>query len=180
MEFTRIAIEGVIVIQPALYSDERGSFLESFNKREWGESGIYADFVQDNQSISRKGVIRGLHFQRAPHEQGKLVRVVAGSAMDVLVDLRRDSPTFGRHLCVDLSAENNRMLWIPPGFAHGFESLEDNTVFLYKVSHYYNPQSEGGIRFDDPSLSIPWRTSEPVVSHKDRLLPTLGEWMASI
>jgi dTDP-4-dehydrorhamnose 3,5-epimerase len=170
-------IEGVLLMEPRVFQDDRGYFLETFHASTFGGQGI-GTFVQDNESSSMQGVIRGLHLQLPPNAQGKLVRVVHGAALDVAVDLRKGSPTFGRHVAIELSAANKRMLWIPPGFAHGFEALEDHTVFLYKVTDYYNPASEAGIRFDDPELGIPWRTRTPLVSGKDRILPSFREFLA--
>lgn len=178
MEFKTTPIADVVMLEPRVFKDERGHFLESFNASLFSAHKITGPFVQDNESVSSKGVIRGLHLQRVPHAQGKLVRVVRGAALDVAVDLRPGSPTFGRHVAVELSAQNSRMLWIPAGFAHGFEALEDDTVFLYKVTDYYQPSAEAGIRFDDPELGIPWRTPAPIVSSKDRILPSFREFMA--
>lgn len=180
MKLIPVPINGLLLIEPSVFKDERGHFLESFNDEKMAAHGIAGKFVQDNQSVSNKGVIRGLHFQKPPHEQGKLVRVVYGRALDVALDLRPGSATFGRHFSVELSGDNNRILWIPPGFAHGFEALENDTVFLYKVTNYYHPASEAGIRFDDPEIGIAWHTRTPVVSEKDRILPTLHEWMSTI
>lgn len=179
MEFLSTPLQGLLVIKPTSFDDERGSFMESFNLKKWKDSGLPPDFVQDNQSVSKQGVIRGLHFQRHPHEQGKLVRVIHGKALDVVVDIRPESETFGRHFSIVLDPIDNLQLWIPPGFAHGFESLAEGTVFLYKVTGYYNAAAEAGIRFDDPELAIGWRGNTPIVSAKDKLLPTLKEWMAS-
>ena len=143
------------------------------------ENNIHGPFVQDNQSVSHKGVLRGLHFQKHPHEQGKLVRVVNGSVMDVVVDIRKDSKTYGRHFSVLLNDKNNNMLWIPRGFAHGFVALEDNTLFLYKVTTYYNPSSESGIIYNDAELNIDWKTSDSVISQKDKILPSFSEFKRS-
>lgn len=168
-------IEGLLIIEPKVYSDDRGLFFESFNLK-LRDLGIHADFVQDNQSVSKKNVIRGLHIQRSPHAQGKLVRVSYGAVVDVAVDLRKNSPTFGRHFSVELNDRNNLMFWIPPGFAHGFSVLEDNTVFLYKVSGPYQPTAEGGIIYNDPELNIDWKVREPIVSAKDKVLPSFREY----
>jgi dTDP-4-dehydrorhamnose 3,5-epimerase len=176
MEFTRTPLDGLILIEPKIYKDDRGSFFESYNAAQFEANGITLDFVQDNQSVSKKGVIRGLHFQVGSHAQGKLVRVVQGRALDVVVDLRKESATFGRYFSVELDPEKSTILWIPPGFAHGFEALEDDTIFLYKVTAPYHQPSEAGIRFDDPDLNIRWRTTAPIVSEKDKILPTLREW----
>lgn len=171
-------LEGVLVIEPRCFDDDRGWFTEAWNRRAFRDAGMDCDFVQDNQSMSRrKGTVRGLHFQAPPAAQAKLVRVVQGAALDVAVDLRRDSPTFRRVISEILSAENGRQLFIPEGFAHGFCTLEDDTVVLYKVSRYYAPETERGIVWNDPQLAIPWPLDglEPVVSEKDRLLPPLAQ-----
>lgn len=178
MGFITTPIDGLVLHEPRVFSDDRGHFLETFNRSLFAGQGVDREFVQDNESVSRKGVIRGLHLQRPPHAQGKLVRVVRGAALDVAVDLRKNSPTFGRHFAAELNERNRRMLWIPAGFAHGFEALEDETVFLYKVTDYYHPASEAGIRFDDPELGIGWRTHTPIVSDKDRILPSFREFLA--
>lgn len=173
MKLLPTQIEGVLVIEPALFSDERGWFAESFNAARF-EAGLAAlglppagPFVQDNHSCSHKGVLRGLHYQRSPHAQGKLIRVVQGRAFDVVVDLRRSSSTCKQSLGIELSAQNKRMLWIPAGLAHGFLALEDNTHFLYKTTGYYHHPSEASIRWDDPELSIPWPMQEVILSPKD-------------
>ena len=180
MKIIPTPLKGLLVIEPRIATDERGSFFESFNERLLAEHGIADKFVQDNQSISSKNVLRGLHFQKPPFEQGKLVRVVSGRALDVVVDIRRDSETFGKHFSLELSGENNKMMWIPGGFAHGFLSLEDKTVFLYKVTQYYEPSSEGGILYNDPELNIDWKVSDPVISKKDKVLPTFGEFRQQV
>jgi dTDP-4-dehydrorhamnose 3,5-epimerase len=175
MNLIATPLKGLNVIEPGIFSDERGYFFESYHEKKMSELGI-GPFVQDNQSVSNKNVIRGLHFQKAPDEQGKLVRVVNGSALDVAVDIRKDSPTFGKHFSIELSEQNKLMLWIPPGFAHGFAALEDNTIFLYKVTSYYSPASETGIVYNDIDLNIDWKISSPVVSSKDRILPAFKEF----
>lgn len=154
---TPTAIPGVLILEPRLFGDERGFFLESFNQRAFNEAtGLDVQFVQDNHSRSAKGVLRGLHYQLPPHEQGKLVRVVRGSVFDVAVDIRRDSPTFGKWVGVELSEDNHRQLWIPPGLAHGFLVTSESADFLYKASNYYAPAAERGLRWDDPSVRIDW------------------------
>lgn len=176
MKFIQTAIPDVVLIEPAIYEDERGWFMESFNetrfRAELQKLGlpIPRPFVQDNHSCSKKGVLRGLHYQRAPHAQGKLVRVVSGAAFDVAVDIRPVSPTFGKWVGVELSAANKHMLWIPEGFAHGFLALEDNTEFIYKTTMYYARESEAAIRWDDPELNIVWPEigQEINISIKDR------------
>ena len=171
MEINRFALPGLIEFVPRQFGDERGLFFESFSARRMAEAGADAQWVQDNQSGSAKGVLRGLHFQRPPHAQAKLVRVAQGRALDVVVDLRRDSPTYGQHQKVELSAERANMLFVPVGFAHGFLSLADDTLFLYKCSDYYAPETEGGLRWDDPQLNIDWGYDNPLVSPKDEVLP---------
>lgn len=171
MIIERFDIDGPVLIHPKVYSDDRGCFFESFNQEAFQDLGLPTSFHQDNQSISSKGVIRGLHFQLPPWEQGKLVRVVSGRVMDIAVDIRRDSVTFGKHIRIELSAASFTMLWIPPGFAHGFSVLEDNTAFLYKCTTPYRPDSERGILWNDPELRIDWGVVNPLVSEKDRHLP---------
>lgn len=163
-------IEGVLIIEPKLFSDERGYFFEAFNSRRFEElTGIRTAFVQDNESRSARGVVRGLHFQLPPHAQSKLVRVVRGRIIDVAVDIRRGSPTFGRYVAVELSDENHRQLFIPRGFAHGFSVLEGDAIVEYKCDNYYAPEAEGAIRWDDPELAIDWRIDgEVIVSAKDQ------------
>ena len=157
MKVTTTAIEGVLIFEPRVFGDERGFFMESFNQRAFDEAvGSPVHFVQDNHSRSARGVLRGLHFQRAPHAQGKLVRVTQGSVFDVAVDIRRDSPTFGRWVGVELSGSNHRQLWIPAGLAHGFLVTSESADFLYKTTDYYAPQAEGALRWDDPALAITW------------------------
>lgn len=176
MKFHPTPIDGLLVIEPIAYVDERGSFMETYNRAAFKDAGIHAEFIQDNQSVSRKGVIRGLHFQTGTYEQGKLVRVIRGAVLDVAVDLRIGSPSYGKHFSVELDGQRGTLLWIPPGFAHGFEALEDDTVFHYKVTAPYHPSSEAGIRYDDPELGIVWRSRSPLLSRKDLLLPSLREW----
>lgn len=170
MNFETTEIEGLLICTPRVFPDARGYFFESFSLRELEAAvGHRLDFVQDNESMSARGVIRGLHFQRAPHAQDKLVRCTLGRILDVAVDLREGSPTFGRHLAVELSAENRRQLFIPKGFAHGFSVLSPEAVLQYKCTAYYAPESEDGIFYADPSLGIDWRISpeEAIVSPKD-------------
>ncbi len=167
MNLQKTSIEGLVIIHPDVYPDGRGYFFESYQKEKFSKLGINADFVQDNESMSAKGVLRGLHFQLPPYTQGKLVRVVRGAVKDVAVDLRKDSKTYGSWEAVVLSAENKLMLWVPEGFAHGFITLEDNTIFQYKCTNYYNKESESGIIWNDPDLAIDWGFDEPLVSEKD-------------
>ena len=173
MEIKKFPIAGLIEFIPRVFADDRGVFFETFSARLMAQAGADAQWVQDNQSNSKKGVLRGLHFQRPPHAQAKLVRVGQGRALDVAVDLRPASPTYGQHQLVALTAASANLLYIPAGFAHGFMALEDNTVFLYKCSDYYAPANEGGLRWDDADLNINWGTEvQPLVSGKDNELPT--------
>ena len=167
MNITKTDIEGLIIIEPQIFKDSRGFFFESWNAKKFKQLGISEDFVQDNQSVSSKGVLRGLHFQNPPYAQAKLVRVIEGSVLDVAVDLRKNSPTYGMHVSVILSEQNNKSFFIPKGFAHGFLSLEDNTVFNYKCSDYYNKESEGSLLWNDEDLKIDWQIDNPLVSEKD-------------
>ena len=177
MKITNTAIEGVVIIEPQVFEDARGYFFESWNKAKMAEAGLDYDFIQDNQSKSCFGTIRGVHFQRGEYSQAKLVRVLQGAVLDVAVDLRQDSPTFGQHVAVELSAENNRQLMIPRGFGHGFSVLTPTAVFAYKCDNVYNKASEAGIRFDDPDVGIDWKIKpeEAVLSDKDKILPLLKE-----
>lgn len=164
-------LPGLLLLEPRVFRDGRGYFFESFNALQAQTAGIPCAFVQDNQSLSSRGVLRGLHFQAPPYAQAKLVRVVSGSVNDVVVDIRKSSPTYGKHYTAHLSADNFRMLFVPEGFAHGFETLEDNTIFQYKCSGYYHKESEGGLRWNDPTLGIQWELDSPLVSDKDQVLP---------
>jgi dTDP-4-dehydrorhamnose 3,5-epimerase len=177
MQATKLDIEGLFVFEPRVFADDRGAFFESFNAQRFREAtGLDLDFVQDNHSISRKGVVRGLHYQLPPHAQGKLVRVAVGSAYDVAVDIRKTSATFGKWAGVLLSAENRKQFWIPAGFAHGFMALEDGTEFLYKTTDFWHGASERAIRWDDPQLAIDWPDGgPPVVSGKDAIAPSLAD-----
>ena len=178
MEITSTDIPDVKLVSPPKFSDHRGSFSETYNKRALAAAGIDLDFVQDNHSLSReKGVVRGLHFQVPPAAQDKLVWVIRGEALDVVVDVRRSSPTFGRHVALVLSADEWRQLLVPAGFAHGFVTLEPNTEIIYKVTNYYSPRHERGILWNDPALGIPWPvlSQEAILSDKDRDLPRLSE-----
>ncbi|GAB3303869.1 dTDP-4-dehydrorhamnose 3,5-epimerase family protein [Hymenobacter tenuis] len=176
MEIKHHALAGVVEFTPRVFGDARGAFFESFSQKIMHEAGVDVDWVQDNQSRSMRGVLRGLHFQRPPYAQAKLVRVAQGRALDVVVDIRRDSPTYGQHLAVELDATRFNMLYVPIGFAHGFAALEDDTLFLYKCSNYYQPSSEGGLIWNDPQLNINWELSEPVISPKDQIQPSLAEF----
>lgn len=176
MKFKKTNLEGVVEIFPSVFGDERGSFFESYNADVFKEAGIDIQFVQDNQSISLKGVLRGLHFQVPPYAQDKLVRVVQGSAIDVAVDIRKHSPTYGQHATFLLTAKENNMVLIPKGFAHGFLALEDYTIFSYKCSAFYSRQSEKGLLWNDPELDIQWGVDQPIISEKDKILPLLSDF----
>ncbi|MBR5522076.1 MAG: dTDP-4-dehydrorhamnose 3,5-epimerase [Akkermansia sp.] len=177
MEIIPTAIPGVVIIEPRVFGDARGYFYESFSDREFKEKVCNTTFVQDNQSMSSYGVLRGLHYQRAPHCQSKLVRCVKGRVLDVAVDIRQGSPTFGRHVAVELSAENHRQLFIPRGFAHGFAVLSEEAIFQYKCDNYYAPDCEGGIAWDDPALGIDWQlpAADVILSAKDTGRCTLAD-----
>ena len=169
METTKTSIDGLLIIEPTVFKDDRGYFFESYNEQRFKELGVPDDFVQDNQSCSQKGVVRGLHFQKPPYAQAKLVRVLRGAVLDFAVDIRKGSPTYGKYESVLLTADNFRQFYLPAGFAHGFAALEDNTVFAYKCSNFYNKASEGCILFNDKDLNIDWRVENPITSEKDLL-----------
>lgn len=178
MKIIETEIQGLFIIEPDVYGDSRGYFFESFNKKRFEEqTGINVDFVQDNESRSTYGVVRGLHFQRPPHAQAKLVRVVSGRVLDVAVDLREGSPTYGKHVAVELSGENHRQVFIPKGFAHGFSVLSEEAVFQYKCDDYYAPETEGAVAWDDPDIAIDWRipADDMILSEKDKKNPRLSE-----
>lgn len=177
MKLIKTHIEGVTVIEPKVFSDSRGCFFESFSERDFAEEVGPVRFVQDNESRSVYGVIRGLHFQKHPHAQAKLVRVVKGKVLDVAVDLRKDSPTFGQHVAMELSDENRRQMFIPRGFAHGFSVLSEEAVFQYKCDSYYAPESEGSLVWNDPDLNIDWNVpaGSEILSDKDRMSPRLKD-----
>ena len=175
MKIRETGLKGCIVIEPSVYDDGRGYFFESFNQKTFEENtGIHISFVQDNQSMSQRGVLRGLHFQKGEHAQAKLVRVIKGKVLDIAVDLRPYSKTYGEHFSIELSEENKLQLFVPRGFAHGFSVLEDNTIFSYKCDNYYNKSSEGGITYNDSQLNIDWKLGkrEIMLSEKDKVLPT--------
>ena len=178
MTISRNNISDSFIISPQVYEDERGIFFESFNQREFeDELGYAVNFVQDNHSVSNKGVLRGLHFQTGKHAQAKLVRVVRGEVIDIILDIRKDSPSFGEHFKVRLSEQNNKMLFIPKGVAHGFLALEEKTIFLYKCDAYYNKEAESGIIYNDPQWNIDWEfpSDKIVLSRKDSELPAYNE-----
>ena len=179
MQVIKTALEGVLIIEPRIFKDARGYFFESYNKKAFDEAiGRKVDFVQDNESMSSRGVMRGLHFQRPPYTQAKLVRCVRGRVLDVAVDLRKGSPTYGRHVAVELSEDNHRQFFVPRGFAHGFAVLSDVAVFQYKCDNYYAPEADGGISIADESLGIDWQLdpSEALLSDKDMKHPLLKDF----
>ena len=167
VDFQTIDIDGPVVISPKVFGDHRGYFFESYNEEAFKQAGISANFVQDNQSLSNKGVLRGMHFQNPPYAQGKLVRVIKGAVQDIIVDIRSASKTYGQSFSIILSEENKKMLWVPPGFAHGFCTLEDNTIFSYKCSEFYAPASEAGLPYNDKDLNLEWELEEVILSEKD-------------
>lgn len=176
MEVIETGIQGLVVIQPRVFKDPRGYFFESYNRLKFDEMGIDVEFTQDNQSLSAKGILRGLHFQKPPHAQGKLVRVIKGAVLDVAVDIRKGSPTYGRHFKIELNESNFTMFYIPPGFAHGFLTLEDNTIFSYKCTDTYHPETEGGLLWNDPQIGIEWPLTDPILSDKDKLFIPFSEF----
>lgn len=175
MKVIKTDIPGLLEVDPQVFGDNRGYFFESYNKANFYAAGIEAAFVQDNQSMSGKGVLRGLHFQNPPYAQGKLVRVVKGAVLDVALDIRKGSPTYGQHHKVLLTEENKRMFWVPAGFAHGFVTLEDETIFSYKCTNLYHKESEGSVLWNDPKLNIDWEIENPILSEKDELARPLQE-----
>ncbi|MGL6178932.1 MAG: dTDP-4-dehydrorhamnose 3,5-epimerase [Tannerellaceae bacterium] len=177
MNIIKTELEGVVILEPRVFGDNRGYFFESFSQKEFEEKVCRTTFVQDNESKSTKGVLRGLHFQKPPHCQSKLVRVVDGEVLDVAVDIRKGSPTFGKYAAMLLSAENKRQAFIPRGFAHGFVVLSETATFQYKCDNYYAPQSEGSVRWDDPAIGIDWQINraEILLSDKDKVSPLLQD-----
>jgi dTDP-4-dehydrorhamnose 3,5-epimerase len=178
MEILETGISDLLIVKPLVFEDHRGYFFESYNKEKFLQQGIDQNFVQDNESKSMKNVLRGLHFQAPPFAQGKLVRVMKGAVLDVAVDIRKNSPTYGKWASIVLSESNKWMYWVPPGFAHGFVTLEDHTVFFYKCTNVYNKASEGSIRWNDPDLAIDWGLVEPVLSDKDREAPLFRDFVS--
>ncbi len=177
MQVTQTNLEGVLILEPKVFDDQRGYLFESWNRAAFADAGIVAEFLQDNESKSRYGVLRGLHYQAAPHFQAKLVRVISGTVLDVTVDIRKGSPTFGKHVAVELSGENKRQMFVPRGFAHGFVVLSEEAIFSYKCDNFYMPEAERGIRPDDPALGIDWRvpSTQWIMAEKDRKHPFLAE-----
>jgi dTDP-4-dehydrorhamnose 3,5-epimerase len=175
MDFRKLSIDGLVVIEPQVFEDERGFFMETYQKEKFAENGIEVDFVQDNHSFSVTNILRGMHYQLPPFAQDKLVRVVQGEVFDVAVDLRVDSETFGEWEGVKLSAENKRQFFIPKGFAHGFLVLSDSAHFVYKVTNFYNKESTGGVVWNDQEIGIEWPADEPVLNERDQDLPKLSD-----
>jgi dTDP-4-dehydrorhamnose 3,5-epimerase len=177
MKFTKTSIQGIVIIEPRVFGDERGYFLESYNEKEFEQAICKVSFVQDNESKSSKGVLRGLHFQKPPFNQSKLVRCIAGRVLDVAVDIRKGSPTYGKHVAIELSGENKKQVFVPKGFAHGFSVLSKTAVITYKVDNRYAPESDSGIRYDDTELGIDWGLPQEEVqlSEKDKELPSFKD-----
>ena len=175
MEIIKTPIEGLLVIKPKIFVDDRGYFFENWSKAAFEKEGLDLNFVQDNQSLSTKGVLRGMHFQNPPFSQGKLVRVISGAVLDVAVDIRENSATYGQHFSIILSGDNKTSFWIHPGFAHGFLTLEEDTIFTYKCTQVYNKESEGSILWNDKDLNIDWGSVHPIVSDKDQESPIFAD-----
>lgn len=178
MEIKTTNIEGILVIQPTVFGDERGHFFESFRKDSLKKYGVSDNFIQDNQSLSSKGIIRGLHFQKDPYSQGKLVRVIKGAVLDVALDIRKASHTYGKYFSLELNETNKTMMYIPRGFAHGFATLEDDTIFAYKCTNYYHKQSEGAVLWNSKALDIQWGVRNPILSDKDKNATDFTEFMS--
>jgi dTDP-4-dehydrorhamnose 3,5-epimerase len=178
MKLIETLIPDLKILEPSIFADDRGYFFESYSYQKLKDLGIDKQFVQDNESKSQKGVLRGLHFQNPPFAQAKLVRVVKGAVLDVAVDIRKNSPTYGQHVCVELSEQNKRMFYVPEGFAHGFLVLENDTIFSYKCSQFYNKESEGSLLWNDEILSIDWRFENPILSDKDKIAPNFSEFQS--
>ncbi len=176
MKLVEEPMPGLKLIEPTVFEDQRGYFYESYSQQKFKDLGIDVDFIQDNQSMSQAGVVRGLHFQAPPHAQDKLIRVIKGSVLDVAVDIRKGSPTYGQAYSVEVNESNKLQLFVPKGFAHGFATLADETIFFYKCSNLYNKPSEGGVLWNDPALSIDWRVETPILSEKDHLNPKLSDF----
>ena len=176
MKILQTELPGLLIIEPDVFRDERGYFCETYNQEKLSQLGFNKTFVQDNESMSSKGVLRGIHFQKPPFAQAKLVRVVRGSIIDFAVDLRKGSPTYGKYKAVELDSETKKMLYLPEGFGHAFVSLEDNTIFSYKCSNFYNKESESGILWSDEDLNIDWKIDNPILSDKDKILGKLKDF----
>src|SRR5882757_3822205 len=180
MKITETSIKGLMIIEPQVFNDGRGYFFESYSKTKFAAAGIAIDFVQDNQSLSQKGAVRGLHAQSAPHAQAKLVRVIRGRVLDVAIDVRKSSPTYGKYETIELSGDNQLQFLIPEGFLHGFATLEDDTIFTYKVNNYYSKECEVGVKWNDPTLAINWGIAEQdaLISPKDAVLPEFAGFVS--
>lgn len=178
MKIIDTPLAGLKIIEPRVFEDKRGYFFESYSKQAFADAGIQTEFVQDNQSMSMAGIVRGLHFQAPPHAQAKLVRVIKGAVIDVVVDIRKESPTYGQSFSIELTEENKTMLMIPEGFAHGFSTQADYTIFSYKCSALYNKASEGGIIWNDKDLEIDWEVQDPIISEKDEVLPAFADFVS--
>jgi dTDP-4-dehydrorhamnose 3,5-epimerase len=178
MEVTKTNFDGLLIMQPKVFQDDRGYFFEYFRKDVLNNFGVYPEFVQSNESQSQKNVLRGLHFQNPPFEQGKLIRVVKGAVIDVAVDIRKSSPNYGKWFAYELNEINKTILWIPPGFAHGFLTLADNTIFHYECTNYYHKDSEGSIRWNDPTININWKISDPIISDKDKFASLFKDFVS--
>ncbi|MEX1192054.1 MAG: dTDP-4-dehydrorhamnose 3,5-epimerase [Brumimicrobium sp.] len=179
MKIVQTKIKDLVIIEPTVFGDERGYFFESYNEKEWLKfMGFSPGFIQDNESLSSKNVLRGLHFQAPPYDQGKLVRVVKGKVLDVAVDIRKNSPTYGMHEKVVLTGQNKKQFYVPSGFAHGFLTLEDDTIFSYKCTNTYMPKSENGIIWNDSDLAIEWEVNNPLISEKDKLQPKFSKFVS--
>lgn len=175
LTFIKTDIEGIWFIEPAIYGDHRGHFLEAYRQESFREKGLIFNYVQDNISTSKIGTVRGLHYQKAPYAQAKLVMAISGTILDVAVDIRKNSPTFGKHVSTILHQENRKMMYVPPGFAHGFSVLSEQATVFYKCNTYYDKNSERGVKWNDPELGIDWQVAEPIISEKDQKLPGLME-----
>jgi dTDP-4-dehydrorhamnose 3,5-epimerase len=176
MQIEKTPLSGLLIVKPRVFPDERGYFYEAYNAKTLKENGLDVTFVQDNISMSQKGVLRGIHFQKPPFAQGKLVQVLRGSVLDLALDLRKDSPTYGKHFSYELSEENKTQLYVPEGFGHGFVTLEDNTLFSYKCTNFYNKESEGSILWNDKDLNIDWQIEDPIISEKDHLAESFASF----
>jgi dTDP-4-dehydrorhamnose 3,5-epimerase len=178
MEVIKTKFDGLLVFQPKIFRDDRGYFFEYFRKDVFKDFNLNLEFVQSNESLSAKNVLRGMHFQNPPFEQGKLIRVVKGAVLDVVVDIRLGSATYGKWFSYELTEDNKTILWIPPGFAHGFLTLADHTIFQYECTHYYQKDSEGSLRWNDPTLNIAWKINDPIISDKDKVAPLFKDFVS--
>lgn len=178
MEIIETHIKGLFIIKPKVFEDTRGYFFESYNENAFHKAGIISEFLQDNQSLSHTGVLRGLHFQAPPFAQGKLVRVITGAVLDIAVDIRKKSPTYGQHVAIELTEENKTMFYIPEGFAHGFLTLRDHTIFSYKCTNLYQKESEGTVLWNDVDLKIDWNIANPILSEKDKVGTKFNEFVS--